>query len=263
MGRVCAGAEIAPAAGSVGNIGAGLKQAGGQSGGLTTPAAGTRRITVIVAECSALFRAALAAGLEDQRDVAVVATIGDSAEAVDAILTAQPDVAIVDSGLTPHSGVEVCASLKALDVRTKILILSNRSDQSLLLAAVEAGADGYVDRSSDLLGLVSAIRRVHAGEACIPPEMLGVLLRHLIERRRGEDVAVDRFSRLSRREREVFALLVQGMDNRAIAEALVVSPHTSRTHIQRVLEKLGVHSRLEAVFLASRYNLIERFGGVR
>ena len=240
-----------------------MKQAGAQSGGTAVPTAGTGRITVLVAECGALLRAALAAGLEDQHDVRVVATTGDSDEAVQAILSARPDVAIVDSGLSPRSGVEVCATLKALDVPTKVLILSDRSDQQLLLAAVEAGADGYADRSTDLHGLVTAVRRVHAGEACIPPEMLGVLLRHLIERRRGEDVAVDRFSRLSRREREVFALLVQGMDNRAIARALVVSPHTSRTHIQRVLEKLGVHSRLEAVFLASRYNLIERFGGVR
>ena len=72
---------------------------------------------------------------------------------------------------------------------------------------------------------------------------------------------VDRFSRLSRREREILALMVEGMDNHAIARALVISPHTARTHAQNVLSKLGVHSRVEAAAVAAEFGLIERFMG--
>ena len=220
-------------------------------------------IGVLVAQAHALFRGALASGLADEADLAVVAAVGTSEEAVAQIAALRPDVALVDADLQPRTGIEVCAEVKSRGVPTRVLVLSERCDQAVLVAAVEAGADGYVDLSSDLRGVVRAIRRLHAGEPCIPGEMLGGLLRHLIQRRRDEDGVVDRFSRLSRREREVLALLTEGKDNRAIAEALVVSPHTARTHIQKVLEKLEVHSRLEAAALASQHRLIERFGGLR
>lgn len=215
-------------------------------------------IGVLVAESHTLFRAALKAGLEAEGDVEVVAEAGDRQEAETAVRRLVPDVAVLDATL-PGDGIGACASIKADDLATKVLILSEAPDEGVLLAAVEAGADGYIDRESSLSELVAAVRRLHSGEACIPPGMLGVLLRRLIERRRGEDSAVDRFSRLSRREKEVFALMVQGLDNRAIAAALVVSPHTVRTHAQNVLEKLKVHSRLEAATLAMEYNLIDRF----
>jgi DNA-binding NarL/FixJ family response regulator len=90
--------------------------------------------------------------------------------------------------------------------------------------------------------------------------MLGSLLRDLIQRRRHEDEAVELFSRLSKREKGVLALLAEGLDNDAIARELVISPHTARTHVQNVLRKLDVHSRMEAARLALDYNLVERFG---
>ena len=215
-------------------------------------------VRVLVAQGHALFRAALKAGLRAQ-GVEVVAEACDGGGAVAEAKLHVPDVAVVDAGL-PGDGIATCASIKADDeLTTRVLILGEGPDEAVLLAAVEAGADGYVDREGSLSELVGAVRRLHAGEACIPPGMLGVLLRRLIERRRGEDSAVDRFSRLSRREKEVFALMVQGLDNRAIAAALVVSPHTARTHAQNVLEKLKVHSRLEAATMAMEYNLIDRF----
>jgi DNA-binding NarL/FixJ family response regulator len=215
-------------------------------------------IRVMVAEGHALFRAALRAGIGAEPDLEVVAEAGRSDQAIEEVRRQAPDVAVL-SAVAPADAIQVCAAIKAEGVGTKVLVVSELPDQTILLGAVEAGADGYLDSGRGLASLLAAIRQVHAGEACIPPGMLGVLLRCLIHRRRDEDAAVDRFSRLSRREKEVFGLLVEGKDNRAIAEALVVSPHTARTHIQNVLEKLEVHSRLEAATLAMEYNLLERF----
>jgi DNA-binding NarL/FixJ family response regulator len=89
--------------------------------------------------------------------------------------------------------------------------------------------------------------------------MLGTLLRDLIVSSREEDVVVDRFASLSKREREVISLVAEGLDHEAISELLYLSPNTTRTHIQNVLRKLEVHSRLEAITLVTRYHLLERF----
>lgn len=217
-------------------------------------------IRVLVAESEALLGAAFRAGLEDN-GLDVVAFVERSDDAVREARRLAPDVAVLSARLFPDDGVRTCATIKSSQLPIRVLVLSEHPDQELLLAAVEAGTDGYLDRSNRLEMLVSAIHKVHAGEACIPSAMLGVLLKSLIQRGRDEDSAVDRYSRLSAREKEVFALLAAGMDNGAIAEKLVVSRHTVRTHVQNVLEKLEVHSRMEAANLAMDFNLIERFAG--
>jgi DNA-binding NarL/FixJ family response regulator len=125
--------------------------------------------------------------------------------------------------------------------------------------SLEAGADGYAAEDVGLEGLAEAARRVQAGESVIPEGMLGMLLRSLIRRRREDDAALARFNCLSRREQEVLQLMVEGLDHQQIAAKLIVSPHTARTHIQKVLEKLGVHSRIEAARFALDHDLLERF----
>lgn len=216
-------------------------------------------ITVLLAEERPLFRSALRASLEADDDIVVVAEAASSHQATDDIRRSLPDVAVVAAHLPLAGGIGVSTSVKMANVSTRILIVSERPEDETLVAAVEAGADGYIDWSHGEAAVRSAVRRLHQGEACIPPGMLGVLLRSLIRRRREDDSALDRFSRLSRREREVLALMVEGLDNPGIAQALVVSPNTARTHVQNVLGKLGVHSRLEAVALAMQHHLITRF----
>lgn len=220
----------------------------------------TSPVRVLVADSDPLLGAAFRAGLEDN-GLEIVACVDRSDDAVREARRLVPDVAVLAAELSPGDAVSTCAAIKASLLPVRVLIVSERPDQELLLAAVEAGTDGYLDRSGRLEALVSAIHKVHAGEACIPSAMLGVLLRSLIERRRDEDSAVERYSRLSPREKEVLALLAAGMDNGAIAEKLVVSRHTVRTHVQNVLEKLEVHSRMEVANLAMDFNLVERFVG--
>lgn len=126
----------------------------------------------------------------------------------------------------------------------------------MLLEVLDAGANGYLTRDAPLAELIRATRAVHGGETLVPPKMLGPLLSSLLRRKRDQDRAFERLARLTVREREVLALLAQGSDNDGIARALVISPQTARTHIQNILGKLEVHSRLEAAAFVTRSGLL-------
>ena len=139
-----------------------------------------------------------------------------------------------------------------------MLVVGDRTERALLLEALESGADGYVSTDASVSQLVDGTKRVGAGDAFVPPQMLGELLRWLIDARRHEEAALERFSRLSRREKEILGLLVAATPLDAIADRLVISPDTARTHVQNLLKKLEVHSRVEAVALAMEHG----FAGV-
>jgi DNA-binding NarL/FixJ family response regulator len=132
------------------------------------------------------------------------------------------------------------------------VVLSDAEDEQTLISAIEAGADGFITKGCPLSELIDAARAVHRGETLVPPRMLGALLQRLIRRRREQDVAIRRVSRLTPRERQVLALLAEGANNDGIAQSLVISPETARTHVQHVLSKLEMHSRLAvAAFVVS------------
>jgi DNA-binding NarL/FixJ family response regulator len=114
-----------------------------------------------------------------------------------------------------------------------------------------------VTKESPLADLGAAARSVHRGETVVPGRMLGDLIETLLHRQRTQLEAFRRMSRLTPREREVLGLLTEGADKNTIARALVISPQTARTHIQNILTKLGLHSRLEAVAYVMRNRLLE------
>jgi DNA-binding NarL/FixJ family response regulator len=127
-----------------------------------------------------------------------------------------------------------------------VLVLGSNEDYRRLVDLLDAGASGYLTKEAPLADLIHATRAVHHGDTLVPPRMLGPLLTGLLRRRKEQDRAYDRVARLTRREREVLALLAEGADNEGIARVLVISPQTARTHIQNIFGKLSVHSRLEA-----------------
>jgi two-component system NarL family response regulator len=139
----------------------------------------------------------------------------------------------------------------------RVLILAGQADLRSLMDSLEAGADGYLTKDRPLADLVDAVRALGRGESVVPPTMLGKLIDRLLHRRREQDDAFRRLAQLSRREREVLALLAAGCDNNAIAQTLIISPQTARTHIQNVLKKLRVHSRLEAAAFVRRNRLLD------
>jgi DNA-binding NarL/FixJ family response regulator len=215
------------------------------------------KVRVLLAEPQLLLREAVRVALSSAGDIEVVAEASDGVEAVAAARTAMPDVALIDVALPLRDGVQTTRMIAESMPRCRIVVLGGKEDEGLMMEALEAGASGYLTEEAALGDLVDATRAVFRGEALVPPRLLATLLNKLIWHRRERDEAIFLLSRLTRRERQVLAMLARGADNRSIADALAISPDTARTHIQNLLGKLGVHSRLEAAAFAVRRGLFE------
>jgi DNA-binding NarL/FixJ family response regulator len=222
-------------------------------------------VRLLVAENRALHRAALSAALDAEDDLQVIAQTGDAAETVETARRLVPDVVCAGAmapGRAGRAGPPLCELVKAECPEQRVLVIDDVCDPIALLAAVRAGAEGYTTKETSLSTLVDAVRRVHAGEAVVPPTMLAGLLRALTASARQADESYERFLRLTTREKQVLELLADGCGNRTIAEILVISPQTARTHIQNVVRKLGAHSRLEAAGMAVAHGWLRGRGRV-
>lgn len=219
------------------------------------------RIRLLIADEQSLFREAVRVVLENEADLEVVDEAREGLQAVAAAKRTLPDVAIVDAALPNGDGFRVTSLLRSAVPECKVIVLSGGEQERALVAAFEAGASGFLMKSSPLAELVRATRAVHDGDTFVPPHMLGTLISSLTRRRTEQDEALRRTARLTRREREVLALLADGPDNDAIAQSLVISPQTARTHVQNVLGKLGVHSRLEAAAFVRQNGIIDELVG--
>ncbi|MFN2538023.1 MAG: LuxR C-terminal-related transcriptional regulator [Mycobacteriales bacterium] len=213
---------------------------------------------ILLADAELLFRTALRLALEDEDDLTVTAEASTGDEAVAELAATHPDVALLAVELPGAGAAEVCAAARQLTPRCCVLVLDTEPCHANLLASLEAGADGYLTSDQGFEHLVESTRAVLRGEAAVPPTMLGGLLHHLIQRRRHDDAGVRKFERLSRRERQVLAAIASGKGVVETAEELVISTQTARTHIQNVLSKLEVHSRIEAVAFAFEPAIQER-----
>jgi DNA-binding NarL/FixJ family response regulator len=167
-------------------------------------------IRVIVADGQALFRQALGSILEDQPDIVVVAEASDVAQVLSEAERTQPDVVLLDEHLAVGSVGHTASLLRASVPECQVVVLAAEEDDAGLLAAVEAGATGYVTMDLGIVDLLEGTREVHRGEALIPGRMLGTLLASLLERRRREREALLRISQLTARERQVLELLAAG-----------------------------------------------------
>lgn len=226
-------------------------------------------VTVVLAEPERLPRAAIAGLLESEDDLTVVAEASTGEDALRAVERLRPAVAVLNTGLTGPTGIRTCTEIKRADGGTRVLLHAEATSSQLLLAGVEGGADGFVDGAQGADALLEGIRTVARGHAVVPPAMLATLLRQLIERQREVARAHERLAELTPREREVLELLGEGCDRHRIAEILTISPETARTHIQNLMGKLEVGSRVEAAALAAelgkaatpRGQLLESAGG--
>jgi len=174
---------------------------------------------------------------------AVVATAATGAEAVARFPAARPQVVVLDLQIPPPSGVEVTAQVLAHDPSARVLILSASGEQDDVLAAVKAGATGYLVKSASRDQLLDAVRRVAHGEAVFTAGLAGLVLgeyRRLAEPAPGPDGP-----QLTERETEVLRMVATGLSARQIAERLVLSHRTVQNHVQNTLRKLQLHNRVE------------------
>jgi DNA-binding NarL/FixJ family response regulator len=211
---------------------------------------------IVLADDHALFREAVKAVLQVESELGVVGEASTSAEVLTQLASSRPDLIILDVEIT-DGDESLIAEIKERVPGCRVLMLVDRNGHSAVLRAARAGAEGFVAKESPLQELLGAVRALQRGETVVPGHMLGPLLTSLMRQRKQEDAAFERILRLTQREKEVLALLAEGADNEAIARALVISPQTARTHIQNILGKLNVHSRLEAAAIAMQNGLLD------
>ena len=208
-------------------------------------------IRVLVVDDHEVLASSLAQVLDSEPDMVSVGTAPSLERARALIRTVAPDVVLLDHRLPDGDGVAALAELRALRPQARFVVLTASAADSVLVAALEAGAAGFLSKTRSLGEVTSAIRAAAGGEAVISPEMLARLLPRLQrspQRSAGQD--------LTEREREVLGLLADGLTNAAIAERLFVSVHTVRNHIANLSAKLGAHSKLEALAIAVRKGIL-------
>jgi DNA-binding NarL/FixJ family response regulator len=215
------------------------------------------KLRVLLADEHGIFRSAVRAALDREPDLEVVAEAGDGPDAIDAVRRSQPDVAVLSATLATFSGVRTSCMIRDRHPDCRTIVLADVQDQRQLTDGLGCGASGYLTKDASIEELVEAVRAVARGETLIPPVMLGPLLSDLMDQRNLREQALLMLGDLSRREREVLALVAKGTKTAAIAGMLVISPETARTHIQNVLTKLGVHSRLEAAAFVIENGLLD------
>ena len=207
-------------------------------------------VRVLIIDDHEVLASSLAMVLDDEPDLKSVGVAGSLEKARALIATTAPDVILLDHRLPDGDGVAAIGELRALRPSAQIVVLTASAADHVLVAAIEAGASGFVSKSRSLEELTAAVRAAATGEAVISPEMLARLLPRL--QRHGRP----RPSDLTEREREVLGLLADGLSNAAIAEQLFVSVHTVRNHIANLSAKLGAHSKLEVLSIAVRDGLL-------
>ncbi|WP_218825145.1 response regulator [Streptosporangium subroseum] len=188
----------------------------------------------------------------------VVAAVGEGRQAVRVAAAVRPELVVLDLQLPDLSGVEVARRLAASDPPPRVLVLSASGEQDDVLAAVKAGASGYLLKSASKEEFLEAVRRTAGGDAVFTPGLAGLVLGEY--RRLAAQPAPDVAPRLTERETEVLRLVAKGLSYKQIAERLVLSHRTVQNHVQNTLNKLQLHNRVELVRYAIEQGLDEPLG---
>ena len=209
-------------------------------------------IKILIVDDHGVLRAGLRALLNSEKDMQVVGEAASVDEAIVKVMDLQPDVILMDISLSGESGIELTKILTSRDRSIRILMLTIHEDESLLQAAIQSGASGYILKRAVESELTNAIRAVATGDMYIHPAMT----RHLIEAYK-EDDSDDETITLTSREVEVLKLIVQGNTNRQIAGLLSLSVRTVESHRANIMSKLNLRSRVELVRYAAAHGLID------
>jgi DNA-binding NarL/FixJ family response regulator len=212
---------------------------------------------VLIADDQGLIRVGLRKILEAEQDTNVVAEVQDGAEAVKEARRLRPDVALMDIRMPVLDGIEATRRISASQPETRVLILTTFGLDGYVYDALRAGASGFMLKDAPPEEIVAAVRIVASGEALLAP----AVTRSVIEEFARQTPALSRdlppaVGELTAREREVLDLLARGLSNAEICEQLVISEATAKTHVARILQKLGLRDRVQAVIYAYECGLV-------
>jgi len=219
-------------------------------------------IRVLVVDDHALFRRGLEMVLTEEPDIELVGEASDGAEAVEKAGEALPDVVLMDIRMPKSSGIEACRAMKEVSPSAKIVMLTISDEEEDLFEAIRAGASGYLLKDIPYDEVADVVRAVHGGQSLINPSMAAKLLTEFAALAKHDGDGEEPTQqvpppKLTDREMEVLRLVARGMNNRDIAKELFISENTVKNHVRNILEKLQIHSRMEAVMIAVREKLIE------
>ncbi len=214
---------------------------------------------VLLVEDHASFRQALAFMFDREPNFTVVGQAGSLAEGFESLraFSGRVDIAVVDIGLSDGDGIELIRELSLTQPGVTTLVLSASVDPTQFAEAVEAGASGVLHKSAPLSEIVDAVGRLKTGEVLLTPDETIEMLRMASRKRHEEERARRAIEKLTPREREVLQALAEGLDSRDIAKRLAITVETERTHMVNIMRKLEVHSRLQALWFAVRYGVVE------
>jgi two-component system, NarL family, nitrate/nitrite response regulator NarL len=216
-----------------------------------------RRVRVLVVQDHPLLASAITRLLESEPDLAVVGISVSGADAVEASIHNRPDVVVMDFRLPDITGPDAARMIKNAHSQAAIVFHSADQSETALLDAIDAGATAYLTKDASADQIIGAVRRASRGEVQIPAELFArAIARHrgAVAKKQERDGLLAEFTP---RELDVLHLLAEGLDTVAMSQRLGVAHHTVEWHVRHVIEKLGVHSKLQAVIAAARLGLIE------
>ncbi len=211
---------------------------------------------MLVVDDQELFRRGLIMLLSGDTDIEVVGEAADGITATDLAVTTAPDVILLDVRMPRRTGVEACRAIKEAVPSAKIIMLTVSDEEADLYESVKNGASGYLLKDSSIEEVAQAVRVVNEGQSLISPSMAVKLIdefKQMSKPEREQGPAL----RLTERELEVLRLVAKGLNNREVAKELFISENTVKNHVRNILEKLQLHSRMEAVMYAMREKLLD------
>ena len=208
-------------------------------------------VRVLIVDDHQMFASSLAQALQSESDLLVVGQGTSITEAQHLVASAAPDVVLLDHRLPDGDGVGAIAGLHRIRPSAKIVVLTATASDRVLVAAMEAGAAGFIAKTQRLDDVIEGVRAAAQGESVVSAKLLTRLLPRL-HRQSGGGAA-----ELTEREREILDLLARGLSNADIAQQLTISVHTVRNHVANLSAKLGAHSKLEVLAIAVREGLVD------
>lgn len=213
------------------------------------------KIKVIIADDHEILRYGISTFLKSIKDVEVVGEASTGEECLDLFKKEQPDVTILDISMPDKDGIETTQAIREINPEARILILSMHIDKNILQQVLEAGIDGYLIKNTEKSDLLQGIRSIAKGQQVFSDSISRLITSTFIKRGNGNSPDPDK-KNITRREREVLELIVQGYTSQAIAEELFISPRTVDTHRSNIMQKLEINNTAGLVRYALEHDLV-------